>query len=397
MQMRNSKDTMKGRRWLWFLAWILSLVGISYYGGAVSYGLFFALTLMPVISFVYLLCVFFRFKIYKEIESRDMVCGQAMPYFFILRNEDYFGFAGVKVRMYPNFSYVENVAEDMEYELLPGDEFTYHTRIVCRYRGEYEVGVRDVIVTDFFRLFRLRYRVVGVVKAIVKPKLVEVEELSALQEITSFMPREALMAQEEPDVVVREYVQGDSLKRIHWKAAARTGQLKVRKDIGEEKQGITVFFDTVRHFTEMENYLPLESKMLEVLLALGIFFAKKNMPFSVYYQQREIRSATVNNIRGFEEFYGKMSEIAFSDEKAADLLLQELHDSSRLQNSRVVIGVVHEVKEELLQLAEKISAEGNMVVLYVVSDEDLEGYVRQSTSRRKVIVIPTEAELEGVL
>lgn len=388
---------MNRRKWLWLGMWILSIVGISYHGGAVSYGFFFALTLMPVISFLYLLCVFFRFKIYQEIESRDMVCGQAMPYFFILRNEDYFGFASVNVRMYPNFSHVENVAEDMEYELLPGDEFTYHTRITCKYRGEYEVGVKDVIVTDFFRLFRLRYRVVGVLKAIVKPKLVEVEEISALQEITSFMPREALLAQQEPDVVVRDYMQGDSLKRIHWKAAARTGQLKVRKDIGEEKQGITVFFDTERHYREMEKYLPLESKMLEVLLALGIFFAKRDMAFSVFYQQREIRSTMVNNIRGFEEFYAKMSEVAFSDERSAPVLLQELYDAGSLRNSKAVIGVVHGMNDALLQLSEKISAEGNNVVLYVVSDEDLESFVRQSTSRRKIIVIPTEAELEGVL
>lgn len=389
---------MNRRKLIWLVMWILSIVGISCYGGAVSYGFFFALTLVPVLSFIYLLCVFFRFKIYQEIESRDVVCGQAMPYFFILRNEDYFGFASVNVRMFPNFSYVEDVADDIEYELLPGDEFTYHTRITCKYRGEYEVGVKDVIVTDFFRLFKLRYRVAGVLKAIVRPKLVEVEEIAALQEIATFLPREAMISQEEPDVVVRDYVQGDSLKRIHWKAAARTGQLKVRKDIGEEKQGITIFFDTERHYRQMENYLPLESKLLETLLALGIFFAKRNMSVSVYYSQREIRRTIVNHVREFEEFYGRVSEIAFSDdEKSAPVLLQELYDSGSIGNSKAVIGVVHEMNDELLQLSEQISAEGKMVVLYVVSDEELEYYVRESTSRKKIVVIPIEAELEGVL
>lgn len=388
---------MNGRKWLWLGLWMLSIVGISFHGGAVSYGFFFALTLLPFISLLYLLCVFLRFKIYQEIESRDMVCGQAMPYFFVLRNEDYFGFASVNVRMFPSFSYVENLAEDTEYELLPGDEFTYRTRITCKYRGEYEVGVKEVVVTDFFRIFRLRYRVVGTIRAIVKPRLWEVEELSALPEMTMVVPRERFAAQDEPDVVVRDYVSGDSLKRIHWKAAARTGQLKVRKDIGEEKQGITVFFDTKRHYKRMEDYLPLESKMLEALLALGLFFAKRNTAVSVYYEQGELRRTDVCNMHSFEEFYGKMSELSFRDEGKAAELLQRLCDSGSLRDSRAVIGIVHEMNDELLQMAERISAEGNIALLYIISDENLEHYVKQSTSRMKMIVIPTEGELEGVL
>lgn len=372
-------------------------MGISCYGGAVSYGFFFMLTLLPVISFVYLLCVYLRFKIYQEVESRDMLCGQAMPYYFMLRNEDYFGFAGVNVRMFPHFSYVENVPDDIEYELLPGDEFIYRTKITCKYRGEYEVGLKDVIVTDFFRIFRLHYKVVGTIKAIVKPKLVEVEEITAMPEVTDVLPRESVLAKNEPDVVVRDYIDGDSLRRVHWKAAARTGQLKVRKDTGEEKRGITVLFDTGRHYKEIEAYLPLESKMLEVLLALGIFFAKKDMSVSVFYGQRGVRQADVRNVRSFESFYAQMAEVVFDGEENLPVLLQELYENGSVRDSKAVIGIVHKVDDELLQLTERISAGGSAVLLYVVSDEDLEEYVRQSTPRRKIVVIPTEAELEGVL
>ena len=53
------------RRWGLLGLWLLSLVAISFYGGAVSYGFFFGLTLVPVVSAVYLLAVYLRFKIYQ--------------------------------------------------------------------------------------------------------------------------------------------------------------------------------------------------------------------------------------------------------------------------------------------------------------------------------------------
>lgn len=366
-------------------------------GGAVSYGCFWALTLLPVISLVYLLCVYFRFRIYQEVESRDMVCGQAYNYYFTLRNEDYFGFAGVNVRLFPDFSHVENLPEDIEYELLPGDEFIYRTKITCKYRGEYEIGLKEVVVTDFFRLFRLRYRFPGTIRAIVRPKLVDLKEIKELSDVVVSLQREALFSKSEPDIVVRDYIRGDSLKKIHWKATAREGQLKVRTDTGEEKQGIRMLFDTKRYSSDMHEYLPLESKILEAVLALGMFFATRDMVTTVYYGQNGVRQQEITNIKSFEEFYGAMSNVSFREEEEANALFQMLNEQGAFADAKVLIMVLHELDDAIMQTAEQLSAEGVYVVIYVVTEKNMEVYVRESTVRKKIVVISTEAELEGVL
>ena len=139
---------MAGRkkyRFLFLCLWVLSLAAISFSGGAVSYGFFFGMTVLPFVSLFYILCVYLRFKIYQELGSRSMVCGEPTEYFFVLENEEYFAFTGVSIRLFSDFSYVEELPDDTEYELLPGDRFTYETRLVCKYRGEYEVGVKEVV------------------------------------------------------------------------------------------------------------------------------------------------------------------------------------------------------------------------------------------------------------
>ncbi len=265
---------MKLRRCLLLVLWILSLASISFFGGAVSYGVFFGVTLIPVASLLYIVCVYLRFKIYQEVGSRSMVCGRPESYFFILKNEDYFVYSSVSVRFFDNFSYVEELPGDVEYELFPGESFTYETRLVCKYRGEYEVGIKDVVVTDFLRLFRVRYENRGVVKALVRPRVVALEELKSIEEIPVALLKE-ISARTQQDILVRDYYPGDTPGQIHWKATAKAQKLMTRTRTGEEQQGVAILCDMTRYGRREEEYLPLENKLLEALLAWGIFLRVK--------------------------------------------------------------------------------------------------------------------------
>lgn len=159
-----------------------------------------------------------------------------MPYYFVLQNSTVFAFSSISAKLFSGLSYVMDMPDNEEYELLPGDRHTVQTKLVCKYRGEYEVGVKEIVITDFLRLFRFRYKVPGTIKAIVYPRIIHKNELVTIGEIAAFQCRETFDKQTEPDVVVRDYIAGDTLKMIHWKATAREQKLKTRTLTGEEKQ-----------------------------------------------------------------------------------------------------------------------------------------------------------------
>ncbi len=50
----------------------------------------------------------------------------------------------------------------------------------------------------------------------------------------------------EPDVSIREYREGDDLRRIHWRTSARTGELMVRRDEQPRQRRATLLLDTRR-------------------------------------------------------------------------------------------------------------------------------------------------------
>ncbi|MBQ7934257.1 MAG: DUF58 domain-containing protein [Lachnospiraceae bacterium] len=388
---------MRWRRIVWFILWIISLVGISYYGGIISYTLFWGLTMIPVLSCIYLVAVFVGFKIYQEIESRTIVCKEPMPYFFALPNEGYYAFAGISVRLFSKLSYVTDMGEDEEYELLPGDKYEYHTRLICKYRGEYEVGVKEVILTDCFRLFRFKYRIDGTIKALVYPRVIHMAEVESLKDILNVSSLMIPLEQTEPDVVTRDYIPGDALKYIHWKVSAKEQQLKTRNMQGERKQDIWLVYDTCRYDRDEYVYMPLENQILETVLALVAYLAEKNIDVTVCHSQRGLQNSTVRGLSQFQVFYEETAHVVFSEEENIAVTMEQLSSGAGILSVQTMLVVSHQGDEAFLNRLQALTLQGIHIIWYLITDENAEAYLRQSSSRLKIVVLPIEGNLEDLL
>ena len=388
---------MKVKRILLAVLWALALASISFYGGTISYGFFFGITLIPVISGLYLLYVYFKFLVYQVADVKHVVCGQPIPYYFVFQNDDFVAYMGVSVRLFSDFSYVERVPDEAAYELLPGDKFRYDTRLTCKYRGEYHVGVKEIIITDLFCLFQVRYRIPYPIKAMVTPKIVKLNELKSIPEVSAFLQSNALHLATETDAVVRDYAAGDTLNKIHWKATAREQKLKVRRMLGEEKTGIAILCDTKRVKEKEIEYLPSENKILETVLAVSYFFAEKNTKLKLLYEKNGTKMSTVDGIWCFDSFYHEISEMWFEKGNEISFLLQEVLEKGLVTDCKAVFMVLHEINDILIEKAASMAAGGMAVILYVITNRDISAYLKRSNTRMKITAISPEEELEGIL
>lgn len=388
---------MRKRRAVLVVSWLLSLAAISFYGGTVSYGIFFALTLLPLLSLFYIVCVWYRYKVYQEIGSRNIVSGQSVPYYFILQNEDKFAFAAIGISFFSDFSYVEEVPDNMEYELLPGERYRYETSFVCRYRGEYEVGIKEVTISDFLRLFRIWCEVKETKKVIVAPKLIKIHELKSVSDISAMVLREVLNQAAELDVVTREYVRGDALKQIHWKATAREQKLMSRRLIGEEKEGALVFFDTCRYDEKPQIYLPLENRLLETVLSLAFFLSEKSIPVTIYSGKEKLGQNRLRGVGDFGDFYELTKELEFDQADDTKGRIRCILSSGTILNQHVVFFVLQKIDIEIMEMTKQISENGVIVVFYVITEENIDDFRAMSDANRRIIPITPQDRLEEIL
>lgn len=192
------------RFYLWLLVFIASIVGISFYGGSISYSFFYLCTLIPIISILYLVRIFLKFKVYQKTEGRNLVVDSPSPFYFNLQNEDIFSYSGIQILYYSSLSKIIDLEDGAEYELFPKDGIDKKTTLICKYRGEYQVGIKNVVIQDFFKLFKFTYKNPSQLSVIVYPNIVMLDELKSV-DISLIVARESILNEVEPDVIVRNY------------------------------------------------------------------------------------------------------------------------------------------------------------------------------------------------
>lgn len=122
---------------------------------------------------------------------------------------------------------------------------TLFYQLQCNRRGFYQIGPLTAETGDFFGLQK-RYRVLASPQfLLVLPKIVPLEAY----EVSSKRPLGELRMQhrlyEDPTRIagVREYVAGDPINRVHWKATARTGMLHCKTYEPSSIAGATLIVD----------------------------------------------------------------------------------------------------------------------------------------------------------
>ena len=381
---------------IFFLLWVLSLVGISFFGGPVSYGFFALLTFTPVVCFLYLVYVYFFFHIYQEPGSKHLVANHVTPFRFMLVNEFHVGFVSVRVRFYSSFSQILGLDDGVEYEFLPKTGITKETELNCHSRGEYEIGIKTVELQDFFRLFHLSYKNREPRRVVVKPDAVDLPSIRSV-DLSQTVARDSLSSPTERDVLVRKYEPGDDLRQVNWKATARSGELLIHKRIGEEKDGIGILLGTGRCSADNLEYIPVENKMLETAIAVTLFFAKKNVPVLSYHMAGTLNEIRVSDLSQFDAYYERMAAVAFREDVKESMLFAEVGARPEIYQCKTVFMILREWTEEVWEMAGRLRENNVVTMIYLIRDEVPENLPGTPLPGVEICCISCDADLREVI
>jgi uncharacterized protein (DUF58 family) len=115
--------------------------------------------------------------------------------------------------------------------LSPRDSFTWKTDVYCRRRGPYRIGAIKLKTTDPLGLWPIEEFISRGQQIVVYPATLELPYFELSPEQVSGMGSKRWLASEVgPNASrVREYINGDSLRHIHWHTTAHTGNLMVKE------------------------------------------------------------------------------------------------------------------------------------------------------------------------
>lgn len=380
---------------IWAILWVLSVVLVSFYGGSISYGFFAILTITPIISLLYLIYVYNFFHIYQKVDSNWLVVDDTSQFYFTLMNDYFILFSGIRVKFYSDFSQITGLDEKTEYEFFPKSGMNLNTSITCKCRGEYKVGIETVVIEDYFRLFSFSYKNPEPLKVVVRPKLVKLEEIKNVD--VSMSINDVLSPEQEPDVLTRAYVSGDDIRQVHWGLTAKCGELMIRGKIGNQQQRAGLILFTSRYSEQIQEYLPVENKMLETLLALALYLLERKIPMLHYHQAADVIRWDMTGIERFDEYYEMISGIRFDKNYDNNEFLNSIYKDMMLLNSKLIFVIVCQYDEALQQVISQYHDSNMDVMVYFVGREIPLELSSLNLARVKMILIDSEADLQEVM
>ncbi|WP_417739859.1 DUF58 domain-containing protein [Rosistilla oblonga] len=173
--------------------------------------------------------------------------------------------------------------------LSAGETDTIRYEIKCNRRGYYQIGPTVLETGDLMGLNR-RYRVGAVPQyLLVMPRVVPLHgyDIQSRRPIGEIRMSHPLMDDPTRIVGIRQWQPGDPMRRVHWSATARTGELHSKIYEASSIAGATLVIDLHRD-TNPRQHEPVRSE-LAITLAASISNAlyQMNQPFGLVSNGRD--------------------------------------------------------------------------------------------------------------
>jgi hypothetical protein len=138
-------------------------------------------------------------------------------------------------------------ADQVQPFFIPGlfkgqtNRLTYQT--VCDRRGLHRFSTMQFYSRGPFGLFRTRRTLAVSTEVLIYPAYYPLKRLRLFEKREFAEQQTARLGRGDQVIGTREYRRGDSLRQIHWRSTARTGQLVVKEFSDDEQQAFTVVLD----------------------------------------------------------------------------------------------------------------------------------------------------------
>ena len=175
--------------------------------------------------------------------------------------------------------------------------------VMAQARGRYRLGPLTIDVADPFALTRQRLEFDELDELLVTP---EIEDLASTPDPGSGPSWGATRARQlfrtgEEYYTMRQYQEGDDLRRIHWPSVARTGDLMIRQDESSRRASGLIFLDNRGHALG-HAHTPAFERAVSVAASLGVLLARRG--FTLRVGSTESRPAAVNEDRFLDTLAG---------------------------------------------------------------------------------------------
>lgn len=226
----------------------------------------------------------------RRISSPRVQVGEVAEAFVTATNEASHRAGGTTCR-----DHVAGVASEIALPALgPGRSVTIPYPLPTDRRRVLPIGPLELVVGDPFGLAERRTPVAGDAVLHVHPRVHPVPGPKVGVRVDLDAEREATIRGDATFHSLREYVRGDDLRRVHWKATAHVGELMVREQVDPVRPDTTLVLDGRRTVLDADGF----ELAVEVVASIAVAAADRGLPVRLAGTEPGLRDPIGGDDRG---------------------------------------------------------------------------------------------------
>ncbi len=364
---------MKRNRIVFLILFVLSLVLCYFYKGQVSSMFLYGLLLLPMVSLGYMIFIYFRFKYWQELDKKFVTKGEAVKFKFSIHNESILLYPLIKVRFYNMNSLFEKTFADKSFMINPLKKKDYELSFECKYRGYYEFGINSIFIGDLLGLFCIKHEVLTPKCITVYPRIIPLSKFAMINSNIGDTEKVGRSNYEDNTMIsdTRKYVQGDSIKRIHWKLTAKKQDLLVKNYENSLQTAVNLIVDlTSNNYSNKENAL-IEDIVIESAIAVVHFCLNNFIPVQLNYFNDHMVTNHAKNMFDFDEIYNVLFQLKF-DQTVSFAEVVNLTQEVTLDNIDIILVTANLNQTLYTQICNQVMLGNSVILIYIYTPTNKE-------------------------
>lgn len=348
---------------------VLSSVYAIIGGGPFPYFLFFSMLTVLALAYIYILVINHMLEV-RVVFKRDYYSvGDQSECITQVNCEGIIPIPYIEI-ISPSFINSDNnyIGEVSNITLEENKWIT--SNIVFIRRGIYDLGRVDLKVSDLFQIITLNKEIDVNIKIKVYPKIYDLNMVTIgdndiyHESITrNSMNEDAFQIKD-----VRKYRHGDSLKKIHWKVSAKTGELYVKNSENISGEEIILFLDMAKANFMYEDKGILEENIIDLGVSIIRHIRTKDKDIRVFLNNSCPMAYSINTKDDENNLMELLIQKASDGEDTIeDYIYKNIYKIHR--TSRIII-VTSGLPEEFIQSIIALKTRGYLLSAYYCEEED---------------------------
>lgn len=366
------------------------------YESRLTFVLLITVLLLPIASFLILLIE--RLAVSFEVTPDKIFSTKLRRFSIVVKIKNRFIFPISPMKITGVFQDAEgNLIKDklMIISVMPfsKSEFIFNGHL--KYRGEYFLGLTGAEICDFLCLFRFKIKLTPSCRTVVAPRRLTIDRSGSLcSDDDDSIRTETTFFENDSFSSVREYMDGEPLRKVHWKLSAKQDKLMVKQSDRNLSSSAAVIIDastskagTTEGECEVDAVLEASLAIIRKIIGEGSTAA-----CVLKGKDDEVDIISAETAEDYEYLYYRFSIIPVEEKKGgAEELMKKaaavLHDNE--QTFIIASELKANTLKDALSSALKRSRSIRLFTLSEPKDEEFSALVNED-SRIKVSVIDTE-------